>query len=218
MLCSDNFKEILINSDIETIKQLVHVNQEMKLFCNDSTFWKSKFIHDDLPIITDNFNTMDEWVNEYETILKCKNDCYNILLINKIMSQQIYNNSCRINIDYVNDKELRDETLPYYITGQSDMERIQIEYTSDDKYLIYYYKPYNHSNIDLLYNDVLNMLIKIMYYSLQDDNIKICDNLWNEPFLSDKEVEYNDSVDDYQLVTIQKQIIYQTLKTLNLLK
>ena len=232
MLVEDNLKEVLINSDITTIKQLANVNKNLEICCNDSTFWENKFKHDNLPIINEKLNKFSEWIKEYELIYKCKNDCINILLINRIESQQTYNQSNMIDIfyGYQDDSSEEDsddnsnnsttdinESIPYYMLEKPDIKQIQIEFVSDGAYKIWYHSDKNTDCIKGLYDEVLNILIKMMYYSYQDKNIKITDNLWHKKFTFNKTIEYDDSVEDCDLVLIQRQTIYDTLKIMNLL-
>ena len=235
MLVDDNFREVLINCDITTIKQMVHVNKNIKSYCNNSTFWKTKFIHDNILMMIDNLNTFDEWVDEYESILQCKNDCINILLINKIESQ-IDKRSTPINIFYRFDAESYgvsdddsdkeddnsdkeddsddDESkryIPYYMIEKVDINRIQIEFVSDNKYIFWYYNDRKKYSVDGLYVEALNILTKMMYYSFQDKNIKITDDIEFKRYIFIKPIKYDDTV------SMQRQTIYDTLKVLNLL-
>ena len=218
MLVEDNLKDVLMKSDITTIKQLVLVNKNMELYCNDSSFWKNKFMHDGLLIINDKLNTFKEWVEEYELILKCKNDCINILLVNKIESQQTYTQSDYINIFY---GCKHDTSIPHYMLGKMDIQQIQIGFLSDDAggtYKILYYTNKNSYWVEnSLYPGALYILIKMMYYSFKDTDIKITDNLTHEKYTFNKIIQYEDSISEDELVLIQRQIIYNTLKTLNLL-
>lgn len=189
MLVDDNLKEVLMKSDIITIKQLVLVNKNMKLYCNDSTFWKNKFKQDSLPIINDKLNTFSfkEWVKEYEEIYKCKKSSINILLLNKIRSgRRRYNQlPLAIYITYVNhvysdnsdnseDVTVTNPNIPYYMLEKKDIEQIEIQYMSDNTYKVWYYITNNtYYAEDGLYDDVLNILCKMWYYSFKDKNIKI---------------------------------------------
>lgn len=213
MLVEDNLREVLMNSDIATIKQFVHVNKASA--CTDPKFWQDKFKHDGVFIINDHLNETNtkEWINEYEVVLKCKNDCINLLLVNKIESQQTYNQSNRLNISY-DEQEIN---VINHIIGKIDIRHIQIEYdVTQDTYIIYYYLQNSHHIENKIYHDVLNLLIKIMYYS-KTKNIKITDNLWSEEYNFNKIIEYNNTVSGDDLVLIQRQTIYDTLKALNLL-
>ena len=243
MLIEDNLKEVLMKSDIATIKQLVLVNKNMKICCDDSTFWKNKFVQDGLPIINDKLNTfslldsksnlesdlwsLKEWVHEYELIYKCKNDSINMLLVNKIESKQTYNtcNGFYItygkrtddsdNSDSDNSDDITNNSIPYYMIEKMDTHQIQIQFV-DNKYIIWYYTNVSGWYCEeKVYNEVLNILIRMMYYSFKDKNIKIVDNIWHKKYTFNKIIYYDNSIEDDQLILIQRTkliwFIYTTL-------
>ena len=99
-----------------------------------------------------------------------------------------------------------------------DIRQIKIEFVTDSAYKIWYYTNKNGNCLeDGLYDDVLNILIKMMYYSFKDKKLRITDNMCHKKYTFNKIIEYDDSISDDKLVLIQRQTIYDTLKTLDLL-
>ena len=194
MLVNDNFREVLMNCDITTIKQMVKVNKATASCCNDVVFWNNKFQHDGLLIINNKINTFKGWVKEYKVIYKCKKYSINRLLVNKMDTQKTYEGSIRFNIRYENcheynnsdeneindsDEYVPNDIIPYYMLVKNDVYQIQIEFINDDKYKIWYYiDKCGYYIEDSLYDDVLNILIKMMYYSFKDNNIIITNDMW----------------------------------------
>ena len=214
MLIEDNLNTILLTTDIDTIKSMSLVDKNWLKCCNDTNFWKLKFNHDNLPIITSSLITIDEWIQEYKLVLYCKNMASNILLVNYIESKQTYNASKRINLFDDRDK-YTNTILPESITDKPDIIKMQIEVVNKKEYIVLYYTETTTSLVTATYDEVLNIFIKTIYHD--DHNIVLRDNMWEKPFILTEKIEYNDSVSDYDLVLIQRQTIYDTLKNLDLL-
>lgn len=76
--------DILLNSDIETIKNLCIINKSSFSYCNDKHFWQCKFKYDKMTIFGKNIITCKEWINEYICVDKSMYNTKLIIDINKI--------------------------------------------------------------------------------------------------------------------------------------
>ena len=91
--------EILLNTDINDIQELCHINKQNTRLCESNTFWHNKFVHDRLPpvylddtrtikaysdIIGTTPRSIDTWIELYSSMKDAYKNAKFILLINKI--------------------------------------------------------------------------------------------------------------------------------------
>lgn len=110
----DNILEILLNADLNTIKNMCLTNKKLQQRCTTEQFWQQKLKHDGLPsIIFDETRNMERisdsvevglgyglhfWITLYNIMKKAQEEAKGIVLINKIEQNKGFSNSGTIKI------------------------------------------------------------------------------------------------------------------------
>ena len=88
---TDTYFYLLLNAPIENIEALCLTSKDAYDWCNDAYFWKEKFKHDHVPMLSteQHDKRMIDWVDEYIWSLAAKKDASLILYINEIEQKRI---------------------------------------------------------------------------------------------------------------------------------
>lgn len=198
--------KILGELDVDSLKYLCSINEYTKLICNDKCFWINKFDYDELPLIN-NFNTDNEWIDEYKKISVCKNKAKKVLLINEIEKDRkdnwasegvieiiisdinnYFSNECEQLIkDAIN--ELDEYTTDYYII-HNDKNNYTLQCIID-AYVDGEEKQYDIQE-NKKYADVVNLLTIMIYHNVDLKDISLGDT----SFLIESQeppINYNDN-------------------------
>src|SRR5438445_3529228 len=63
---NDALYTLLLNTDINEIKNTCSINRLNSSICSQKQFWELKFNHDNIPFITNkDFTNVNDWVKEY---------------------------------------------------------------------------------------------------------------------------------------------------------
>jgi len=214
-------KEILLQSNSKTIKNLCLTNKVFKEFCNDKVFWHDKFEIDQLPqlVIVKTHQhkghklqipmtmkqlpkNINKWIATYDKMLNCRHIA--IKFVNNIIETKTFTNfSTVVDVhmalwlpksmnDYVmNDEQL--EILLYfeYTDYKFYIELIKSEEESSDEES--FRKP-SSLKIELSKDEFIMYLTLLFYYEGDDE----------EFMLEDQEGRYLHMKDLYQSKRIKK--------------
>lgn len=152
VLSDDNLKEIMLNSDLKTIKNFCQVNKLANKLCNDLSFWNQKLaLEGNIPIIFNDLRTFDEikevivqQTDEYDTnnlnivlysLMKhSKRDAELALMVNKVEKNSKYlSTKGTIALDVIN-KLPALETIKYYYV-LPEIVKLKIKEFEDTIYL-----------------------------------------------------------------------------------
>lgn len=196
---------LLLQSDLNTIKKLCITNQQANKICRDMSFWKNKYMND-YPIYDNPVN----WKNEYIKMTNVIKEADNILTISNIEKENypykdhatpgviMLELQSRVNykVKFLGDKILNmvDKILE---NNEADVFAGMITITPiNDKYELYY----NFYDEDLIidegiktiiaYKDVKKILIGAIYDNTKNDNIMIMDD-YEDLYIPKKEYDIN---------------------------
>ncbi len=111
LIPNDILKETLLHSDLKTIINVCSASKNNLLMCNEQ-FWRTKFNHDQLPIIKKS-NTFNEWVEQYDQVLS--QEKMSIMLLKVLQYYNFYKGDVQFKIWYeTGDKILPTILLPIY--------------------------------------------------------------------------------------------------------
>ena len=71
---------VLLSTDFEDLENLCKTNQQARRYCNDEYFWKTKFLHDKLPL----FTSIENWKITYRQIYKILKDIETIIAVSRL--------------------------------------------------------------------------------------------------------------------------------------
>src|SRR5436853_3241812 len=104
-LLADNFKQIMIYCDIDSLKNINSTCTAMRKIC-DMHFWLDKFTFDELEIIQHRDNYID-WIHEYDMIIESKSHSHNLLNI-ALYFETKYDRVTCVNIcNYIRYKDIK---------------------------------------------------------------------------------------------------------------
>ena len=85
---------VLLNTNFNNLENLCLTDKRALKYCNDEYFWKTKYYHDELPII----ESITNWKRAYKIIYIAMNDINKILAISRIEKKR----DSKILIDHPN--------------------------------------------------------------------------------------------------------------------
>jgi hypothetical protein len=81
---------IMINNDINLIKNICITSKNALHLCSDIYFWQKKFEHDNLPIMSKILpKYVSEWIIEYNCVFKSHTESRHIVIVNNIESTRL---------------------------------------------------------------------------------------------------------------------------------
>lgn len=139
-LTFDNINEILLRSDIGTIRQFSFTNKKIYQLCNQEHFWQSKLKLDGLPnIIFDEMRHIDYiavcvqiknfelWINLYKFMKRAQFEAKVIILINKIEKKKGFGYTGVIMMNFKNSTYAMEDD-----GGAAAVQAILTEFIIDD--------------------------------------------------------------------------------------
>lgn len=130
-LPTDNINEILLRSDINTLRQFCLTNKPIQAKCLTEQFWQDKLKYDGLPaksgssmptilfnktrnmdLYVDNLeinNKFELWVTLYNTMKKADFEAKGIVLINKVEKAKGYDDTGTFRINFENTYEMEED-------------------------------------------------------------------------------------------------------------
>lgn len=221
----DVYFNILLNSQIDTLRNLCLTQKNTALHCNNNYFWIKKFEHDNLPLLSDQ-NSISGWINEYKKVVNIQHKAANLLLVNDIERTRQYlstNGTISISLDKEYDDYLNNilppnllKQLPYFSTPDSFTFIVLIPITNGYT-MAYYIQPLGNEDhevfaINSSYNEILNVIIKFLYYA---PDIEILDELSNDFFPTTNDgLYYGD--EETKAMLYKRDAIWDTLKYLKI--
>lgn len=58
-------RKILLDMDINTLSEACQINKTATKICNNSQFWKQKYLYDNIPYFVE-FKSLDKWIENYK--------------------------------------------------------------------------------------------------------------------------------------------------------
>jgi hypothetical protein len=166
--------EILKNLDIKSLNRFCSTNQNAREICNNNQFWKEKFLMDKLPFIFSNrINTIEGWVKLYIQVKQTKTDVRRLLIVKKIINENVILIKGRKSVLYALLDIKSDETKNVTIKIQ-DFENDYNIIIGNDSFII------NESSLNTILITIQYAILSNLDYSITD-NIKI-------PYLVDQNV------------------------------
>ena len=157
----DNLFHLMIESDIDTVRSIC-LTQHIS-YCNDLYFWKLKFGHDDLPILTKELpTTLNEWRKEYIRVEKAADLAVEVLekLKNKMVIFE-YNDK-QFNFKEILPFSLR-SAMYYYTPKLQSFNKLAISHHKQNQYWVKLIKNTPESfNID--FENIYDVLTIIFYH------------------------------------------------------
>ncbi len=224
---------ILINNDINIVKSVCMINKNALRLCQDQYFWHEKFKYHHLLIMSKVLpQSVNDWLKEYKWVSDAYDEARTIINVNKVeSSRQIDKTDGIIKLsipngfnpcDILDEKYWRSIISVAIYAGDHDMipfiQYITLKRINNDYQFEYHIKEImgircvKCPEIDLTNDEILNIIIQVLYHNHTLPYINITD--WsNIPFTKDKLY-----INHYQYKTmIDKRIaILDTLKILNI--
>jgi len=195
---SDSIKEILLQSDINTIKQYCKTSNESKLLCQDKLFWKKKYAMHNFyfPIVLEDdqtymeiFDFMDSEIGKIKTILR----------INEIEKNRQYNKTKGIIVVRIEDM-LADNLDDLFSTKfkrdkDNDMMFNDLVFTLKDKGYYLTLTNIKNEKVDIGYK-TLPEVEKIFLYAnmmtgIIDDDLGIIFNSMDDEAFDEDDISDN---------------------------
>ena len=200
----------MLTSNIDDIKNQCLSNRSALQYCNQPHFWKEKFKHDNLPLLSLPKN-INDWIKEYKLMQQYKYDAQDILMINKIESERTID-KLNIIIVAINDPtyhlaqqlfnlDIYDEDYTYNIVINNKISHYEMIFNSLDED--------NEIKKPTNYNEILNLLISVMYL---DPHPEILDQ--NSDYFNLPEQFISLRLPDEQRIAYKRLGIRETLKYL----
>lgn len=86
-MLNDEWFNILLNTDVNDFQKVCYTNKNTINICTNDYFWQQKFIHDDLPLLSEENTSLQDWINEYNDIRRA--DRLATYLIELIMIEHV---------------------------------------------------------------------------------------------------------------------------------
>ena len=183
ILPEDMIYQIMVKSDINTLKKLCIVNKQNEKICQTEQFWKAKFHNDDLPFLKfiqyelkdykNAFmfdNNIKTWIKIYEEMKDAQKEAKEILLVNKIEKKRLnYKTKGIIMIDLTKQYE---EIQLFYFLPKVLLDKIAEDDISLEKF-----------DIQLL--DANNYNITLHIYNIETEEIITIESIVNEKVVED---------------------------------
>ena len=67
-MLDDVWFNILLNTDVNDLQKVCYTNKNTINICTNDYFWIQKFNHDGYPLFSENNTSLQDWINEYNTI------------------------------------------------------------------------------------------------------------------------------------------------------
>ena len=158
----DNLFHLMIESDIDTVRSIC-LTQHIS-YCNDPHFWKLKFDHDNLPIVTKELPaTLNQWRKEYirvETAADLAVEVLEKLQHKRLIIVFTYNDK-QFNFKEILPFSLR-SAMHYYTKQYQSFNKLAIEYQGN-KYGVAFYKD-KSAHFTINFEDIYNVLTIIFYH------------------------------------------------------
>lgn len=203
----------MLNSNIDDIKDQCLSNKSALQYCRGPHFWKEKFKHDNLPLLSLPKN-INDWIKEYKLMQKYKYDAQDILMINKIESERTIDKLNIITVairkpayrlaQQLFNLDIYSEDYFYDILIDNKITHYEMIFESFDKddNRVEIKKPTN-------YNEILTLLTSVMYL---DPYPEILDQNSDYFMLDEQYVAFR--LPDEQRIAYKRLGIRETLKYL----
>ena len=132
----DNLFHLMMHSDINTVRSICLAKSIP--YCHDAYFWKKKFDHDHLPILTQVLPmTLNEWRREYIRVETAADMALDIL-------EHLQNNKAEVLMDQSSEEFNFKAILPFalrsamrnYTPAHQTFDVLKIRYHRDNKYWV----------------------------------------------------------------------------------
>lgn len=160
----DDLFHLMLHADIDTVTNIC-ATQHIE-YCDSSMFWKLKFGHDELPILTKTLPTQfSDWRKEYN---KAANKAYELMnLMKNKYGEAVFNyNQHDFNLMHILSMPLK-QALYQYNPKYKTFDYLTLSY--NNKYLnqdfnIAFYKNNHYHTLNISIDDLYDFLIVIFYH------------------------------------------------------
>ena len=136
LIYNDILYNIMLQADVNTLRELCSTNKKTNIYCNDLLFWKTKLQNEGLL----EYDTKIELtpIDKYQYILMAKKSMEDTLIINKIEKFRQSNNTVGTIVLFANGEYTSFTQLPLPLSLIKNLES-QLEDINNDIGILYFY-------------------------------------------------------------------------------